>query len=177
MKEEDMNFTKAYQYFFLALLGAALGNPAVSSSAAEDQHGSHKTITGVVSQGAGGMRIRTPQGGTYQLNENQSPRHGHEPFKEGDEVTVVVDENNIVIDIHPKGQEGKHQFVTGKLLHLGKMQKEIKLQTPDGEKVFPLAHLETKTKGLAEGTPVTVELNEAGTVIDLHRTESGPRKP
>jgi hypothetical protein len=27
---------------------------------------------------------------------------------------------------------------------------------------------ETKTKALAEGAEVTVELNEAGTVIDLH---------
>lgn len=167
---------KAYRYLFLILLGVALCNPTPSSSAAEEHQGSHKTITGVVTQGAGGLGIRTPQGSTYQLNENQSRRHGHEPFKEGDEVSVIVDENNIVIDMHPKGQEGKHQFVTGRLIHLGKMQKEIKLQTPEGEKVFPLAHLETKTKGLAEGTPVTVELNEAGTVIDLHRAEGGSGK-
>jgi hypothetical protein len=48
------------------------------------------------------------------------------------------------------------------------MKKEIKLQTAEGEKTFPLLLQETKTKALAEGAEVTVELNEAGTVIDLH---------
>lgn len=167
---------KAYGYLFPILLGMALSNPTASSSAAEENQGSHKTISGVVAQGPGGLRIRTPQGSTYQLNKNVSQRHGHEPFKEGDEVTVMVDENNIVIDMHPKGQEGNHQFVTGKLIHVGKMKNKIKLQTPEGEKIFPLAHLGTKTKALAEGTPVTVELNEAGTVIDLHRAEGGSDK-
>jgi len=131
----------------------------------------HKQLSGVVSQKAGSMSIKTPEGTTYQLNENQARRHGHEPFKEGDEVNFIIDENNIVIDAHRKGEEGKHTFVTGKLIHVGKMKKEIKLQTPDGEKVFPLMHQETKTKALAEGTTVSVELNEAGTVIDLHRVE------
>jgi hypothetical protein len=165
----------AYRYLFLILLGVGLCNPTASNSAAEEQQGSHKTIAGIVTQGPGGLRIKTVQGNTYQLNE-MDQRHELEPFKEGDEVTVMVDENNIVIDIHPKGQEGNHRFVTGKLIYVGKMKNEIKLQTPEGEKIFPLAHLEIKTKGLAEGTPVTVELNEAGTVVDLHRAEGGSGK-
>ena len=49
------------------------------------------------------------------------------------------------------------------------MKKEIKLQTAEGDQTFPLLLQETKTGGLAEGTEVTVELNEAGTVIDLHK--------
>ena len=57
------------------------------------------------------------------------------------------------------------------------MQKEIKLATPEGEITFPLAHLETKTKGIKEGTPVTVEVNEAGTVIDVHRATASVLKP
>ena len=168
--------TKAYRYLLLILLGVALGSPVASSSAVTEQGGSHKSIAGVVTQKAGALVVKTPEGSTSQLNENMSRRHGHEPFKAGDEVTVMVDENNTVIDIHPKGQEGNHQFVTGKLIYVGKMKEEIKLQTPDGEKVFPLAKLEVKTKGIDEGTPVTVELNEAGTVIDLHRAESGQSK-
>ena len=88
-----------------------------------------------------------------------------------------MDDNNTLIDVHLKGQEGEHQYVTGKLIHLGKMQKEIKLATPEGEKVFPLANLEAKTKGIKEGTAVTVEVNEAGTVIDVHRATGGAVKP
>ena len=59
---------------------------------------------------------------------------------------MVVDENNGVIDMHHKGEEGKHPFVTGKLIHLGKMRTQIKLQTSEGEKVFPLAKQEIKNQ-------------------------------
>jgi hypothetical protein len=51
------------------------------------------------------------------------------------------------------------------------------LATPEGEKIFPLAHLETKTKGIKEGTPVTIEVNEAGTVIDVHAATASAVKP
>jgi len=59
--------------------------------------------------------------------------------------------------------------VTGKLIHVGKTKKEIKLQTAEGQKEFPLTRQEIKAKGIDEGTEVTVELNEASAVIDLHR--------
>jgi hypothetical protein len=148
-----------------------------ASSATGEQRESHKTVSGVVTKAAGGLTIKTAEGSTYQVNENQAKRHGHEPFKEGDQVTLLLNENNTVIDVHLKGQEGEHQYVTGKLIHLGKMQKEIKLVTHEGEKVFPLANLETKTKGIKEGTAVTVEVNEAGTVIDVHPATGGAVKP
>ena len=97
--------------------------------------------------------------------------------KEGDHVTFTLNENNSVIDVHMAGEEGSHRFVTGKLIHVGKMKEEIKLQTAQGEQVFPLLLQETKTKALEEGARVTVELNESGTVIDLHKAdESGTRK-
>jgi len=83
----------------------------------------------------------------------------------------TLDENNTVIDLHPKGQEGHHTYVTGKLIYVGKMKNEIKLKTKEGEKLYPLERLEVKTKPIPEGTQVTVELNEAGTVIDLHRAD------
>ena len=45
--------------------------------------------------------------------------------------------------------------MTGKLIHVGRMKKRIKLHTPDGERVFPLAEEGQKTKGMEEGEPVT----------------------
>ena len=166
-----------YQYFVLpVLIGMILGIPAAASSATEEQHGSHKKATGVVVQKAGALAVQTPDGATYQLNPNRELRHGQEPFKEGDEVTVLVDENNMVIDMHLKGQKATHQFVTGKLVYIGKMKKGIKLKTSEGDKEFPLERLEVKTGGIPEGTMVTVELNEAGTVIDLHRADKDKGK-
>ena len=75
--------------------------------------------------------------------------------------------------MHLKGLGGQHQLVTGKLIHVGRMKEQIMLQTPDGEKVFPLAEVGQKTKGMEEGELVTVELNEVGTVIDMHRADIG----
>ena len=163
-------------YFFSILLGAILAY-STSGLATSEQRDSHKAISGVVTKAAGGLAIKTSEGTTYQVNENRVRAHGYEPFKEGDKVTILLDENAIVIDVHPEGQKGEHQYVTGKLIHLGKMQQEIKLATPEGEKIFPLAHLETKTKGIKEGTAVTVELNEVGTVIDVHPAVASAVKP
>jgi hypothetical protein len=70
--------------------------------------------------------------------------------------------------MHLKGKKGQHEQVTGTLIYVGKMKNQIKLQTSDGEKVFPLTEQGQKTKPIAEGTLVTIELNEVGAVIDLH---------
>ena len=163
--------------FMALLVGFLITIPYVANSATEGQHAGHRSVPGVVIKKGNTLAIKAPDGSTFQWNENASRRHGHEPFKEGDEVTVMVDENNTVIDMHSKGEEGNHKFVTGKLVHMGKMHKEVKLQTPEGEKVFPLVKQETKTKPIAEGTQVTVELNEAGAVIDLHPADSKKSKP
>lgn len=53
-----------------------------------------------------------------------------------------------------------HRFITGKLIYVGSMKKQIKLWTPEGEKISPLERLEVKTGGIEEGALVTVELNE-----------------
>ena len=133
----------------------------------------HTEFTSVVTKKSGALVVTTPNGAIHQLNENMARRHGQEPFKAGDDVIVVLDENNYIVDMHLKGKEGAHRQVTGKLIHVGRMKKQIKLQTPAGEQVFPLAEEGQKTKGMEEGELVTVELNEAGTVIDMHRADIG----
>lgn len=133
----------------------------------------HRHISGVVTEKGGALVVTTPAGANHQINANLSRRHGHQPFKAGDEVIAELDENNYIVDMHLKGQEGQHQLVTGTLIHVGKTKKEIKLKTADGDKVFPLAEQGLKTKDLANGSLVTLELNEAGVVIDLHQADNG----
>jgi len=163
------------QLVSLMVLATVLLVPSLASAAADEEHlaRGHTQFTSVVTKKAGVLVVTTPNGAIHQLNENMARRHGQQPFKAGDEVTVVLDENNYIVDMHLKGLEGQHQFVTGKLIHVGRMKKQIKLQTPEGEKVFPLAEEGQKTKGMGEGELVTVELNEAGTVIDMHRAGAG----
>lgn len=127
----------------------------------------HKHFKGEVIERAGSMAVKSENGTTYQLSENEARRQGRE-FKPGDKVDVTVNENNAIVDIHVEGEKGIHRFVTGKLVYVGKTKKEIKLHTTKGDQSFPLLLQETKTKGIPEGTEVTVELNEAGTVVDLH---------
>jgi len=154
----------------LIMIASLLTVPVASAGTApEDLPQGHRMITGVVTKKAGALVVTTPSGAIHQLNSNLARRHGQEPFKAGDEVIAVLDENNYIVDMHLKSREGTHQLVTGKLIHVGVMKKEIKLQTSDGEKVFPLNEQGLKTKGIEDGALVTIELNEAGAVIDIHR--------
>ena len=126
----------------------------------------HMKVSGVVSKvQPGHTTVKTPWG-SMTFSTSTGPNN----LEVGEEVEMQVNESNAVIDVHRKGDPAhSHRFITGKLVHVGKMKPEIKVQTDDGEKVFPLLLQETKTKPLPDGTMITVELNEAGDVIDLHR--------
>ena len=161
-----------------ALVSGAVLLGTASFAVADDKgkgHAAHKHFKGEVIEKGGALAIVTKEGTTYQLSENEARRQGR-AFKAGDKVEVSVNENNAIVDVHLEGEKGQHKFVTGKLVHVGQMKKEIKLQTAEGDQTFPLLLQETKTGGLAEGTEVTVELNEAGTVIDLHKGKHGGQK-
>ena len=160
---------------FMALLAISTAVQAASETERQLSQG-HRTITGVVTEKAGALVVTTPAGASHQLNPNLSQRHGHPPFKAGDEVIAELDENNYIVDMHLKGEEGTHRLITGTLIHVGKTKKEIRLRTPEGERVFPLAEQGLKTKDLPNGSLVTVELNEAGAVIDLHQADIGTEK-
>jgi hypothetical protein len=130
--------------------------------------GYHITVQGVVDRVQGPMVLVKAPGGDYWLNAKTLPKD----IKPGDEITLWVNEENIVVDHHQKGQEKAHRLVTGKLVYVGKMKKEIKLWTPEGEKVFPLERIEVKAKPIEEGSRVTIELNESGAVTDLWKAGS-----
>ena len=149
--------------------GRLAGNSQLSCSGSKrERTRSAQTLQGRSHRKGRRASHQTKEGTTYQLSENEARRQGRQ-FKAGDKVEVSVNENNAIVDVHLEGEKGEHKFVTGKLVHVGKMKKEIKLQTAEGDQSFPLLLQETKTGDLPEGTEVTVELNEAGTVIDLHK--------
>ena len=126
----------------------------------------HHSLQGTVVEKGGSLAVKVPDGTTYQLNENRALRHGHEVPKVGDEVTVVIDDNNMVLEVHPKNTQGSHRFVTGKIVSMGLLEHEITLKTPEGEKTLPLEKQEV-TSSIKDGALVRAEVNEAGSVIDL----------
>lgn len=156
----------------IALALLVLGLAGQSKASEQTTQSRHQHLKGVVVEKGGRLAVKVPNGTTYQLNENRAQRHGHELPKAGDEVTVVVDENNLVMEIHPKGTEGTHRFVTGELVSAGVLQREITLKTDQGEQRFPMEKQEL-TASIKDGMLVTAELNEAGSVIDLHPVQAG----
>jgi len=103
----------------------------------------------------------------YTLNKEAAPLKANI----GDTVTLWVTSHHVVIDHHPQATGQRHRFITGTLLRT-ESKKQIKLWTPEGNKVYSLEEHEAKTNHLPEGTMVTVEINESGTVIDLHPVET-----
>lgn len=159
------------------LLGTLLIMPVAANAESGGTGKGHREVTAVVTgEKSGLLTVKLPDGSTMSLSPKIAERHGHPTPKVGDEVTLVLNENNAIIDHHPKGDKGTHTFVTGKLAYVGLMKNQIKLLTSEGEKLFPLERQEIKTGGIEEGALVTVELNEAGTVIDLHRAEADGKK-
>jgi hypothetical protein len=159
------------------VLGTLLIMPIAVNAESGGHSQGHREVTGVVTgEKSGVLTVKLPDGSSMSLNPKIAERHGHPTPKVGDEVTLVLNENNAIIDHHPKGDKGTHKFVTGKLAYVGLMKNQIKLITSEGEKMFPLERQEIKTGGIEEGALVTVELNEAGTVIDLHRAKAYEKK-
>jgi hypothetical protein len=155
------------RYGLFALMFVALGT---QTGQAGETAPLHRSLHGNVVDKGGTLAVKVPDGTVYQLNPNRSLRHGHQPPQLGEEVTVVIDEHNMVLEVHPKGTESKHRFITGEVVSVGLRQRRITLKTPEGEQTFPLEKQEMSAS-VRDGSTVKVELNETGSVIDLQPTE------
>jgi hypothetical protein len=91
----------------------------------------------------------------------------------GDERSLWINEKGMVIDVHGKEKHraGAYHLIFGKLIYTGPNKQQIGLQTPEGENVSPVERMEVKTKPIAEGSNIVVELNEEGKVIDLRQAQ------
>lgn len=126
-------------------------------------------VNGTVTKIQSGLiHVKTPTG-EYTISAKTAPADA----AVGDEVSLWINEENMVIDHHGKEKhmKGSHRLIFGKLIYTGTTKNQIKLSTPEGEKVFPLERMEVKTKPIAEGSNIVVELNEEGTVIDLRKAQ------
>lgn len=134
----------------------------------------HKKVEGVVTELKSGLyTIKTPTGATLTLNEKAAVRHGHPAPKIGDKWILWVNEGNLVMDAHPKGEAaGAHRFISGKLASIDNAKLQITLSTSAGEKSFKLKPESRMFRDIAVGSPVTIEVNETGEVIDLHKDKN-----
>lgn len=131
-------------------------------SACDKRHHCKVMLHGTVKKIEGGMIfIQTPVV-EYEIPTNIAPSDA----APGDEMTLWVNENDVVLNYHRAGEASHRRYVTGKLRYTDKVRSHIQLWTPEGERRFSLVHL-SKARDLQEGRPVTLEISDAGTVIDF----------
>ena len=133
----------------------------------------HKKVEGVVSEVKSGLyTIKTSTGATLTLTEKAALRHGHAAPKVGDAMTLWVNEGNLVMDARPKGQPGKGpRFLTGTLASIDNGKSQMTLSTSGGERGYSLRPESRMFRDIAVGSEVTIEVNEMGEVIDVHKNK------
>lgn len=135
--------------------------------------GKHKEVHAVVEKVEGGV-VHLKEPGQLQvrtLSPIQLERMKLKDLTVGDEVSLIVDENNVIIDAHRAGIAGRgHQTFTGAFVAAENSGKTITVKTPAGLlKTFKVdSAAASKVSSLKKGVLVKVEIDEAGTVIDIH---------
>jgi hypothetical protein len=149
---------------------SAQADPADPEEVAHMKAG-HQKVQGVVSEVKSGLyTVKTSTGATYTLTESAAVRHGHGAPKVGDQMTLWVNEGNMVMNANLKGGFDKApQFISGTLASIDNGHSQLTLATSGGEKNFKLKPESRMFRDIAAGTQVTIEVNEAGEVIDIHK--------
>ena len=149
---------------------AAQSNPADLEEVTRMKSG-HQKVEGVVTEIKSGLyTVKTSTGATLTLAEAAAVRHGHRAPKVGDEMTLWVNEGNMVMSALPKGQLHKApRFIAGMLASIDNGKSQMTLSTSAGEKSFKLRPESRMFRDIAVGTQVTIEVNDMGEVIDIHK--------
>ena len=131
----------------------------------------HQQVEGVVSAVRSGLyTVKTATGATLTLTESAAVREGHPAPKVGDELTLWVNEGNMIIDAYSKGHPGKApHFITGMLVWMDNGASKMVLGTSKGKKSYHLMPESRMFRDLPIGAEVTLEVNDQGEVIDIHR--------
>ena len=148
----------------------AQSDPADPEEVAHMKAG-HKKVEGVVTELKSGLIIvKSSTGASLTLTENTADRLGKPVPKVGDEMTLWVNEGNMVMAAYPKGQSGKApHFITGTLTSIDNGKSKMTLSTSGGEKSFHLRSESRMFRNIAVGAEVTIEVNDTGEVIDIHK--------
>jgi len=151
----------------------AQSDPADPEDVAHMKAG-HKKVEGVVTELKSGLyTVKTPTGATLTLTEKEALRHGHGVPKIGDKWILWVNEGNLVMDAHPKGEAANaHRYISGKLASIDNDKSQMTLSTSGGVKSFKLKPESRMFRDIAVGTPITIEVNESGEVIDIHKDKN-----
>jgi hypothetical protein len=126
----------------------------------------HLLLTGTVSKlKSNFIFFRTPVGVV-----NVNTKIGIKNAKVGQTMTLHMHQHHVVADLSaPNATAPARRFVTGPLEFATPDRASVRLWTPDGEQTYPTDRGKAALAGAKEGSPITVELNGQGGVVEFHR--------
>jgi hypothetical protein len=150
------------------------GNLTVAGEAGQAEPPTHQYRTATVEKIQSGLMFFTPTGGLEPrtVSVHKAERMGLYQAKKGDEIILVIDENNMLMDLHKKGiPPAGHRLIAGKLTYADPMWEVVEITNAEGKQTFAMDEdAGSKLSLLKEGELVWAELNEDNMVIDIHRT-------
>ena len=133
----------------------------------------HRELSTIVTKIASGVIFVEPFEGLRPrtISPSKADRVGLHEAKLGDEVTLILDEGNILVDAHRSGiPPAGHRLVRGNLHYADTYWGEVRLSTPEGPEHFEVDSMAgSKLSVFQEGASIAVELDEDNMVIDIHR--------
>ena len=139
-----------------------------------DQAGpqTHKQLTTTIEKIESGLMFFKPTAGLRHraISLNKAERMGLHEAKPGDEVVLIIDESNVLVDLHKKGaQPAGHRLVIGTLTYADPFWEVIEVTNSEGKQSFAVDTVAgSKLSVLPEGKPVRAELDEDNFVVDIH---------
>ncbi|TKS60785.1 MAG: hypothetical protein EWM72_01091 [Nitrospira sp.] len=126
----------------------------------------HLLLSGTVSKlKSNFIFFRTPVGVV-----NVNAKIGIKNAKVGQTMTLHMHRHYVVADLSaPNATAPARRFLTGPLEFASPDHASVRLWTPDGEQTYPTDRGKAALAGAKEGSPITVELNGQGSVVEFHR--------
>jgi hypothetical protein len=126
----------------------------------------HVLLTGTISKlKSNFIFFRTPIG---IINVNA--KIGIKNAKVGQTMTLHMHDHHLVADLSASSNSGLiRRFVTGPLEFATPDRASVRLWTPEGEQIYPADLGKSALNGAREGTPITVELDGQGDIVEFHR--------
>jgi hypothetical protein len=126
----------------------------------------HLLLTGTISKMKSNfIFFKTPIGIV-----NVNTKIGIKNAKIGQTMTLHMRDDSVVADLATSSESALlRRFITGPLDFTASDHATLRLWTPEGEQTYPVGASRAELNGAREGTPITLELNGQGEVVELHR--------
>lgn len=101
---------------------------------------------------------------------NVNTKIGIKNAKIGQTMTLHMHNDSVVADLAASSDSALiRRFITGPLEFATADRASVRLWTPEGEQTYPAEPGRSALNGAREGTPITVELDGQGDVLEFHR--------